>query len=251
MVIFPDDNDLKLVNTQKEKIDLLEERELDHLIIHPFTRDFSRLNSTEFVRDILVNQLDIKKLIIGYDHHFGRNREGTYEDLVELANLYKFEIERIDAQEFNDTKVSSTKIRKALESGEVQTANHYLGYDFRLTGVVIEGQKLGRKLGFPTANIKVSDTHKLIPANGVYATRVIIDGEIYNGMMNIGTRPSVALRGEKTIEVNIFDFDASIYGKEITLSLVSRIRDEKKFDQISDLQKQLEIDQNKCLGILA
>lgn len=251
MVLFPENNDLKMLNTQEEKIELLDRSDLDHLIIHPFSREFSRLNSVEFVRDVLVNQIGISKLIIGYDHHFGRNREGTFEDLLELANLYDFEVEQIEAQEFKDTQVSSTKIRTAIEEGDMKTARHFLGYPFMISGNVVRGAGIGRTLGFKTANIGIKDRFKIIPDNGVYAVLVNIKGTSYKGMLNIGVRPSIKDAGGRSIEVHIFEMDEDLYGLEISVSLLEKIREEKKFENIDLLKQQLEFDKAKCEAILS
>jgi len=251
MVLFPENNDLKMLNTQEEKIELLDRSDLDHLIIHPFSREFSRLNSVEFVRDVLVNQIGISKLIIGYDHHFGRNREGTFEDLLELANLYDFEVEQIEAQEFKDTQVSSTKIRTAIEEGDMKTARHFLGYPFMISGKVVRGAGIGRTLGFKTANIGIKDRFKIIPDNGVYAVLVNIKGTSYKGMLNIGVRPSIKDAGGRSIEVHIFEMDEDLYGLEISVSLLEKIREEKKFENIDLLKQQLEFDKAKCEAILS
>lgn len=251
MVLFPENNDLKMLNTQQEKIELLDRSDLDHLIIHPFSREFSRLNSVEFVRDVLVNQIGISKLIIGYDHHFGRNREGTFEDLLELANLYDFEVEQIEAQEFKDTQVSSTKIRTAIEEGDMKTARHFLGYPFMISGKVVRGAGIGRTLGFKTANIGIKDRFKIIPDNGVYAVLVNIKGTSYKGMLNIGVRPSIKDAGGRSIEVHIFEMDEDLYGLEISVSLLEKIREEKKFENIDLLKQQLEFDKAKCEAILS
>ena len=251
MVLFPENNDLKMLNTQEEKIQLLDQSNLNHLIIHPFSREFSRLNSIEFVRDVLVNQLGISKLIIGYDHHFGRNREGTFEDLLELANLYGFEVEQIEAQEFKDTQVSSTKIRSAIEAGDMKTARHFLGYPFLLSGIVVQGAGIGRTLGFKTANIGIKDRFKIIPPNGVYAVHVNLKGRTYKGMLNIGVRPSINDAGGRTIEVHIFGLDEDLYGLEISVGLLEKIREEKKFENIDLLKQQLQLDKTKCEDILS
>lgn len=251
MVLFPENNDLKMLNTQEEKIQLLDQSNLNHLIIHPFSREFSRLNSIEFVRDVLVNQLGISKLIIGYDHHFGRNREGTFEDLLELANLYGFEVEQIEAQEFKDTQVSSTKIRSAIEAGDMKTARHFLGYPFLLSGIVVQGAGIGRTLGFKTANIGIKDRFKIIPPNGVYAVHVNLKGRTYKGMLNIGVRPSINDAGGRTIEVHIFGLDEDLYGLEISIGLLEKIREEKKFENIDLLKQQLQLDKTKCEDILS
>ncbi len=250
MVLFPENNDLKMLNTQDEKVDLLAKSNLDHLIIHPFSREFSRLNSVEFVRDVLVNQLGVSKLIIGYDHHFGRNREGTFDDLLELASLYGFEVEQIEAQEFKDTQVSSTKIRSAIQEGDMKMVRHFLGYPFLLSGKVVRGAGIGRTLGFKTANIEIKDRFKIIPPNGVYAVHVKIKEEAYIGMLNIGIRPSINDKGGITIEVHIFGLDEELYGLEISVGLTEKIREEQKFENIDLLKQQLEFDKAKCEAIL-
>lgn len=250
LVLYPENNDLKMLNSQEEKIDRLDKVGIDHLIIHPFSREFSRLSSTEFVRDILVNQLNTKILITGYDHHFGRNREGSFEELEELADLYSFQLIRQDAFELKETKISSTKIRQATLEGNIEIANSYLGYHYQLKGEVVEGNQLGRKIGYPTANLFVNNQHKLIPVAGAYAVYAHVDGVKYKGMLNIGIKPTVQNALKKTIEVNIFDFEKDIYGEQVVVEFVARIRDEKKFNDISELQKQLEIDKNKSLNLL-
>ena len=246
MVLFSD-NDLKLITSQHEKIDLLRKAGVDHLIIHPFSKAFSRLSSVEFVRDVLVNKIGTSRLVIGYNHHFGRNREGSFEHLKEYGPVYGFQVEEICAQDVDAVSVSSTKIRKALDSGDLKTAKVYLGHHFQLSGTVVAGENLGNKIGFPTANIQVLDVHKLIPANGVYAVRVLIGEKEYLGMLNIGNRPTV--NGiSKTIEVHIINFDASIYGEEITVVFEGWIRNEQKFKNIEALQCQLLKDKQIVLG---
>ena len=246
MVLFSD-NDLKLITSQHEKIDLLRKAGVDHLIIHPFSKVFSRLSSVEFVRDVLVNKIGTSRLVIGYNHHFGRNREGSFEHLKEYGPVYGFQVEEICAQDVDAVSVSSTKIRKALESGDLKTAKVYLGHQFQLSGTVVVGENLGNKIGFPTANIQVLDVHKLIPANGVYAVRVLVREKEYLGMLNIGNRPTV--KGiSKTIEVHIINFDASIYGEEITVVFEGWIRNEQKFKNIEALQCQLLKDKQIVLG---
>jgi riboflavin kinase/FMN adenylyltransferase len=249
MVLFPDDNELKLLNTQQEKIELLEKYGVDHLIIYPFTREFSRLTSVEFVRNILVNSIKTKKLVIGYNHHFGRNREGSLEHLKEYGPLYGFDVEEIPAQDIDHIEVSSTKIRKALQTGDIKTATAYLGHEYSITGKVVEGKKIGRTIGFPTANIFVDDKYKLIPADGVYAVKVKQDGRMYGGMLNIGNNPTV--NGKfKTIEVNIFDFDKDIYGQDATIYFIERLRDEVKFNGLEELKAAIAKDQENSLLIL-
>lgn len=250
MVLNPD-SDLQLINTIEEKTALLEKAGIEHLIIHPFSKEFSRTTSLEFVRDILVNQIGTKKLVIGYDHHFGRNREGSFEHLKEFGPLYGFDVEEIPAQDISDVNVSSTKIRAAILSGDIETANKYLGHEFIITGNVVDGKKLGRELGFPTANLDLENRYKIIPASGVYAVRVNHYGRQYNGMMNIGVRPS--LNEEKqslSIEVNLFDFNEDLYNQTLEVSLVKRIRDEKKFDTKEKLMEELTKDKVRAEKIL-
>jgi riboflavin kinase/FMN adenylyltransferase len=240
------DNSLKLISTKSEKIDLLRKAGIDHLIIHPFSREFSRLSSVEFVRDILVNKLGTSRLVIGYNHHFGRNREGSFEHLREFGPLYGFQVEEISAQDVEEVSVSSTKIRKALESGDVKTARAYLTHDFCLSGIVVKGNHLGHKIGFPTANIKVMDSHKLIPANGVYAVRVLVRGKEYKGMLNIGIRPTID-DSDKTIEVHIIDFDEEIYGEDVLVFFIEWVREEQKFESLDALKNQLIRDRIEVL----
>ncbi|MCW3103634.1 MAG: riboflavin kinase/FMN adenylyltransferase [Bacteroidetes bacterium] len=250
MVLFPDDNDLKLINTQQEKIELLEQYGIDHLIIYPFTKEFSRLTSVEFVRNILVNSIKTRRLVIGYNHHFGRNREGSFEHLKEYGPLYGFEVEEIPAKDIDSIEVSSTKIRNALLSGDVKTAASYLGHEFSLTGRVVDGKKIGRTIGYPTANIFVEDKFKIIPADGVYAVKVRHDNRLYGGMLNIGNNPTVNGK-HKTIEVNIFDFNRDIYEEDATIYFIERLRDEVKFNGLEELTAQLALDKINSLTILA
>jgi riboflavin kinase/FMN adenylyltransferase len=249
MVLFPDDNELKLLNTPEEKIKLLENYGVDHLIIYPFTKEFSRLTSVEFVRNILVNQIKTKRLVIGYNHHFGRNREGSFEHLKEFGPLYGFEVEEIPAKDIDSIEVSSTKIRLALQEGDVKMANDYLGHTYSLTGKVVAGKQLGRTIGYPTANIVVEDKYKLIPADGVYAVKVEHKGELFGGMLNIGNNPTVAGKGRST-EVNIFDFDKDIYGDDATIYFIKRLRDEVKFNNLEELKVALATDKENSLAIL-
>ena len=250
MVVFPDDNELKLLNTIEERKELLGNAGIDHLIIHPFSKAFSRLTALEFVRDILVNRLNVKKLVIGYDHHFGRNREGSFEDLIEFGEVYGFSVEEIPAQDIQQINVSSTKIRTSLLAGEIHAATKFLGYPYFINGTVVKGDKIGREIGFPTANIKPDETYKLIPKNGVYAVKVIVNEKEYEGMLNIGIRPT--LKGKKeTIEVNIFDFDEDIYGQKIQVKFYERIRDEQSFEDLNELKNQLNIDKTKTIQLFS
>lgn len=250
MILFPDDEDLKLLSTEEEKKELLEKFGVEHLIVHPFTKKFSRITYTEYVRDILVNKLKTKKLIIGYNHHFGRNREGTFQKLKSLAPIYKFELERIPAQDINKIEISSTKIRKALESGDIKTANKFLGYEYSVKGKVVKGKGLGKGLGYPTANIQIDDKHKLVPADGIYAVTVDVENKMHNGMMSIGFNPTIS-GDKKTIEANIFDFDKEIYGENIRIFFKQKLRDEKKFENMEALKKAIDGDKEKTLKILS
>jgi riboflavin kinase/FMN adenylyltransferase len=247
MVLFPDDNELKLLNTLPEKIELLEKYGVDHLIVYPFTKEFSRLTSIEFVRNILVNSIQTKRLVIGYNHHFGRNREGSFEHLKEYGPLYGFEVEEIPAKDIDHIQISSTKIRNALLIGDVKTATTYLGHIYSLTGTVVKGKQLGRTIGYPTANLQITDTYKLIPGDGVYAVKVKHKNTFYGGMLNIGNNPTVEGKG-KSIEVNIFDFDKMIYGDEATIYFIERLRDEVKFNNLEELKEQLAKDKQDSMS---
>ena len=249
MVLFPDDQDLKLLTTIEEKKLLLEKVGIQHLIIHPFTKEFSRISSINFVRDILVNELKTHKLVIGYNHHFGRNREGTFEHLQEFAPVYGFEVEEIPVQLLDNIGVSSTKIRKSLFKGNVETAAEYLGYQYQLSGSVVKGNAIGRTIGFPTANIELDDDKKIIPADGVYAVWVTVDGVSYKGMMNIGKKPTINNQ-IRTLEVHLLEFEQDIYRRKVIIQFVKRIRDEIAFQEVSELKNQLEKDRTLVLTIL-
>lgn len=251
MVLFPDDEDLKLLNTEEEKKDLLEKFGVEHLIVHPFTKKFSRITYTEYVRDILVNKLKTKKLIIGYNHHFGRNREGSFQQLKKLAPVYGFELEKIPAQDINKVEISSTKIRKALMAGDIKTANKFLGYEYSIKGEVVKGKGLGKELGYPTANIQIEDKYKLIPADGIYAVSVSVENKTHGGMLSIGKNPTIASDNKKTIEVYIFDFEKEIYGENIRIFFKQKLRDEKKFASMEELKKAIDGDKEKSLKILS
>lgn len=248
-MVLQKDVSIKLINTIDERAQHLEKLGLDYLIIHPFSREFSRLTALDFVRDILVNQLNISKLIIGYDHHFGKNREGNIEQLTEYSHLYDFTVEEIPAQDIDEVSVSSTKIRKALANGHLKTANSYLGYNFSVTGKVVNGKQLGGKIGFPTANIDIPEDYKLIPKTGVYIVKSTIENATIYGMMNIGNRPTVD--GEhQTIEVHYFNFDQNLYGKELSIELLYYLRNEQKFDSVSGLISQLKKDKQNSMLFL-
>jgi len=243
MVLYPESHGLKLIQTQVEKIDKLRRIGLQNVIIHPFTKEFSRLSAVEFVRDFLVNQLNVKKLVIGYDHQFGKNREGSIDFLLEVCETYGFEVIEIAAQEIDDVNVSSTKIRNAIKLGDIETANAFLGEPFLLEGMVVEGSAIGRELGYPTANLRIESEIKLIPGNGVYAVRVEIEGSWHNGMMNIGVRPTINNENIAKIEVHLFDFSGNLYDKSLTVQLLSRCRDEIKFNSLDELKNQLQNDE--------
>ena len=249
-MILQKESNLKLITTLEEKVQLLEKTSLDYLIIEPFTKEFSRLTALDFVRTILVDQLQIKKLVIGYDHHFGRNREGSFEQLKEYGALYGFQVEEIPAQDIQQIAVSSTKIRKALEDGAIEKANSYLGYEFMLTGDVVHGKGLGRKWNYPTINIQIEEAYKLIPKSGVYVVKTLIDNQTIFGVMNIGYRPT--LNGtHQTIEVHLLDFEANLYGKRLQIHLLYRLRDEYKFDSIEGLVSQIKRDEQKARELIA
>ncbi len=242
MVLYPESHSLRLIQTQVEKIDKLRRMGLQNIIIHPFTPEFSRLSAIEFVRDFLVNKLHVKKLVIGYDHQFGKNREGSIEFLLDVCDTYGFEVIEIAAQEIDEVNVSSTKIRNAIKAGEMELANTYLGEPFELQGTVVKGNALGRELGFPTANIEVLSEIKLMPATGVYAVNVLVDDKKYEGMMNLGVRPTINEEHITKIEVHLFDYEGDLYDKMVTVQLLSRFRDEVKFNSLEELKGQLEND---------
>lgn len=245
-MVLQQNSDIKLLSTIEEKAGLLESHGLDNLIIHPFDLEFSRLTAEEFVKDILVDKLNISKIIIGHDHRFGRNRTANIDDLIRFGQQYGFEVEKISALEVNGVSISSTKIRNALVTGDVATANAYLGYPYFMTGTVIEGKQLGRTIGFPTANISIKD-YKLIPGNGVYAVSSVIDGKTVPGMMNIGVRPTVD-GTSLSIEVHFLDLNKDLYGSEITVSIHHRLRDEQKFGSVDVLKEQLHKDREDTIA---
>jgi len=249
-MVLQKDKTILLLNTLDEKSVLLEKMGLDFLIIHPFSKEFSRLTALEFVRDILVNKLNTSRLIIGYDHHFGKNREGNIHQLKEYSLLYDFKIEEIPAQDIDDVSVSSTKIRKALKEGNLKTANNYLGYYYMLSGTVVNGKKLGGTIGFPTANIEIKEPYKLIPSRGVYIIRTRINGDLYNGIMNIGFNPTV-LGKHQTIEAHLFDFNENIYGEKIKIEFLYFLREEQKFKSVEELVAQLNIDKENAISFLS
>ncbi len=240
LVLFPDDSGLVLLSTMDEKQELLRKAGIDHLIIIPFTKEFSRFSSNEWI-NMLVENLFLHTLVIGYDHHFGRNREGSIEQLKQFSKELEFNLEEIPAQDIDDIRVSSTKIRQALKEGDIKSANIFLQYPYSFTGTVVEGDKRGRTIGYPTANLKIADPLKLVPADGVYAVNVWVDNKMFPGMLNIGLRPTVDEK-KHTIEVHIFNLEQDLYGKLITLQLMTKIRNEKKFESIDALKSQLDND---------
>ena len=248
-MVLQKDTTIALINTIEERTALLEKTGLDYLIIHPFSIAFSRLTALDFVRDLLVAQLNISKLIIGYDHHFGKNREGNIEQLTEYSHTYGFSVEEIPAQDIDDVSVSSTKIRRALAAGNLKTANRYLGSPFMLSGKVVNGKKLGGQIGFPTANIDILEDYKLIPKTGVYIVQSQIDNKTIFGMMNIGNRPTVS-GTHQTIEVHFFDFNNNLYDTFLTIELLFFLRDEHKFDTIESLILQLKKDEQTARDYL-
>lgn len=252
IIVAPQENSLRLLTSQEEKIDLLQKIGIDHLVIYPFTEEFSKLSYDEFVKDILVEKMHLNYLVIGYDHKFGQDREGDFMSLKKLSRQYGFEVERTDELLMDDNEVSSTKIRKALDEGDIQKANQYLGYQYILNGRVIEGKQLGRKLGFPTANIETYDIYKLVPRDGVYAVTVELNGLLYKGMLNVGVRPTVNYNADnRSIEVHLFDFDGDIYHADITLHFVEKIRNEQKFSGLDELREQLLKDKLSALKLLS
>lgn len=247
-VLYPMEKRPGILTTLEEKKEILEAFVVDHLVVLPFTRALAELEYADFVRDILVDKMGIKGLVIGYDHRFGKNREGTFDKLKELSAKYQFYLEQEEVYEENQINISSTKIRNALQVGDIARVNDFLGYAYTLSGKVVSGDKIGRTMGFPTANIELNDERKLLPAPGVYAVKVFVDRKVYQGMLNIGVRPTVSCSGVVRIEVNIFDFCADIYGQEIQISLMDRIRGERKFNDINELQEQLTQDRKTVLA---
>ena len=249
MVVSNDSQNLRLLSTIDEKIELLRQNGVQHLVVVPFTREFSELTSDEFIQQILIDTIGTKKLVIGYDHHFGKNREGSFEYLQKNAHRFGFEIEEIPRQEIDHLTVSSTKIRQSLVEGNTSVANELLGRIYTFTGVIVKGRQLGRTIGYPTANVQVLESYKLIPADGVYAVRVHVRGQWLKGVMSIGFRPTVNGIG-RTQEVYIFDFQENIYGEKMTVENVAFIRPELKFDGLDALKKAIDDDCTAALAIL-
>jgi len=245
-MILQDNQELKLLNTIEERTQLLSDCGLQNLVIHPFDHAFSRLTAEEFVQTIIVEQFNCKKMIIGYDHRFGRNRTATIDDLIVYGEKFHFDVEQITAEEIHDVTISSTKIRKALEEGNITLANSYLGYNYLLTGKIKKGKGIGRTINFPTANLVVEESYKLIPKQGVYVIQSIWKDKLVKGIMNIGFNPTV--NGEKlSIEVHFFDFDEILYDKKIQIQVIHRLRDEIKFESLEKLKMQIQLDKEKAL----
>jgi riboflavin kinase/FMN adenylyltransferase len=240
-MVLQENSNIKLINTIQEKQELLEEIGIENLVIHPFDEAFSQLTAEEFVKTVLVEKFHIQKIIIGHDHRFGRNRTANIDNLIDFGKEYGFEVSQISVQELNEISVSSTKIRNAILNGDIQLANDYLGYSYFITGTVVKGKQLGRTIGFPTANLKIEEKYKLIPQNGVYLVQTIINSKAIQGMMNIGTNPTVEGQ-EQSIEIHLLDFEDDLYDQELKISILNRIRDEEKFSSLHLLQEQLQKD---------
>ena len=248
-MILQSDTSIKLIDTLEEKIHLLKKLNIGTLIIHPFSKSFSRMTANEFVRDVIVKSLSVRYLIIGYDHRFGRNREATVDNLINCGFTYGFEVEKIEAKEIESVNVSSTKIRNAITTGDINKANKYLNRPFRITGKVVTGNGIGRKIDFPTANIFITEDFKLLPNDGVYFVKSSIKNRYFFGMMNIGFRPTV--NGKvRTTEVHYFNFNENLYDKKIEIEVLDLIRNEKKFNSLEDLEKQLVIDKKLCENLI-
>ncbi|MET3500870.1 riboflavin kinase/FMN adenylyltransferase [Mucilaginibacter rubeus] len=249
MILHPEDESLKLITTIAEKAELMERIGVDHLIITPFSRDFSNQSAESYIRDVLVNKIGTKKIVIGYDHRFGKDRQGGFEDLQRLSPVYGFDVVEIPEQDINEVAISSTRIRNALLSGDIHLANAFLGYPFFITGKVVRGDQIGRQLGYPTANIVVEEKYKLIPCDGIFAVTVIIADQKYKGMAYIGSRPTV--NGlTRNIEVNIFDFNEEIYNQTIRMEFHHYIRGDVKFSSLEELKMQLAQDKVDVLKVM-
>ena len=242
-------NDIKMIDTLDEKILHINKIGIDSLIIHPFDKNFSLLSANQFIKDYLVEKLKMKHIIIGYDHRFGKGREASVTDLKNYASDYDFTVEEIQAQEIEKIAISSTKVRNSINNGDLKTTEKYLGRYFNLTGKVIKGDGLGKKIMYPTANIFIKEKYKIIPKDGVYLIKTFIKNKLYNGMMNIGHRPTIGAN-EKSLEVHLFNFNKDIYGEQISVDIISKIRDEKKFSSIEALKDQLVKDENHCLKLI-
>jgi riboflavin kinase/FMN adenylyltransferase len=249
-MVLHENSEMKQLNTIEEKSTLLELAGIDNLIIHPFDKDFSRLTAEDFVKQVLIKKFNLKKIIIGHDHRFGRNRTANIDDLVAFGQTYGFEVEQISAEEIDDVTISSTKIRNALLEGNTSLASEYLGYNYILTGTVVKGKQLGRTIGFPTANIHIQEEYKLIPQSGVYIVKSTINSKVVFGMMNIGVNPTVDGTSQ-TIEIHFFDYNGNLYNQKITIALLQRIRSEQKFKSVEALKDQLATDKETALSFIS
>lgn len=249
LVLHPEDQSLKLLNTFEEKAELLKEQGIQHLVRIPFTKEFSQLTSFDFIQKIIVQKIGTRKLVIGYDHRFGKNREGSFDELKSKGPEYGFDVEEIPRQDIDHVAVSSSKIRQSLEVGDVTTAKQLLDRPYTLTGRVVKGDRLGRVLGFPTANIDIDSHYKLVPAEGIYAVTVSHASKSYDGMLYIGHRPTVN-GSRRSIEVNIFNFDKDIYGEELRVSFEELLRPDSKFNDLEELKKQLHKDKESAMKAL-
>ncbi|KRO70167.1 MAG: hypothetical protein ABR81_05835 [Cryomorphaceae bacterium BACL11 MAG-121128-bin16] len=247
-VIYPDDQELRLIHTLEEKIEALSKTGVQNLVLHKFTKEFSRTESVNFIRDFLVTKLNMKYMVVGFDHHFGKNRQGTFDNLIELSDAYGFKIEKIKPQNIGEVTISSTKIRNAILEGDCKKANTYLSANFSITGKVVQGNKIGSSIGYPTANIEIENQWKILPKNGVYAVKILLKNQQYFGMLNLGNRPSIS-DDSFAIEVHLFDFNATIYNEELKIEFIQRIRDEQQFSDLEKLKSQLKIDAINCKQI--
>jgi len=243
--------DIRILSTLEEKLEIFRQSGIDFAFVINFTKDFSNTTAEDFYKSYLVDKIGLQELILGYDHMFGKNREGNIDTLKILSGKYGFNVDKVEEFKIHSEHISSTAIRKLIETGDVKKASGLLGRNYSLSGKVVEGKKLGREIGFPTANIELSDESKLIPSNGIYAVEVETnDKERHFGMMSIGLNPTIAADDKIKLEVNIFDFDKDIYGENIKVSFIEYLRDEKKFNSLEDLKKQIEADGDNVRGIL-
>ena len=244
-VVLQPDISMHLIQTIQEREKALENTGLDYLVIHPFSIEFSRLSADDYVKQILIEQLNVRKVVVGYDHRFGRNRTASLEDMYHYADIYDFEVIEIDAKKINSTAVSSTKIRKAIDDGNIELANNYLGHPFTIEGMVVHGDKRGRELSYPTANIDLQNQHKIVPKQGVYLVKSKFNDRVVYGMMNIGTKPTFD-KTMPSIEVHFMDWNGDLYGQEIQLELLKWVREERKFKTVKELQTQIQMDEQNC-----
>ena len=244
-VVLQPDISMHLIQTIQEREKALENTGLDYLVIHPFSIEFSRLSADDYVKQILIEQLNVRKVVVGYDHRFGRNRTASLEDMYHYADIYDFEVIEIDAKKINSTAVSSTKIRKAIDDGNIELANNYLGHPFTIEGMVVHGDKRGRELSYPTANIDLQNQHKIVPKQGVYLVKSKFNDRVVYGMMNIGTKPTFD-KTMPSIEVHFMDWNGDLYGQEIQVELLKWVRDERKFKTAKELQTQIQMDEQNC-----